>query len=54
MFRCQNCGKNVGPGVRANKVITESKEKIYSNGSQGHEIVQEKKCCNDCSDKLKK
>ena len=53
MFRCDLCKKISEPGDRPTMIVTEKREKEYSNRSKkgkeiiskGWEIVQEKKCC---------
>jgi len=61
MYVCQKCGKVVGPGISANRVITKTVvvnhsrreynhkgEKVYDPGGQGTQIVSEELRCPDC------
>lgn len=50
MFRCQITDKLIGPGVRANRVVVETRKRIYTNynpytretwETEGWEIVRE-------------
>lgn len=52
MFRCQNCGSVIGPGVSPIKIITDRREKTYTNSAgylvRGWEIVREAQVCQAC------
>lgn len=63
MFICQSCGKNSEPHVSPVKVITETRERKYTNTikkgkktfkttTYGSEIVSEVSCCGKCAKKL--
>lgn len=41
MFNCGICGKPSKPGQKAERLVTETRQVTYSNGSHGTEIVKE-------------
>jgi len=51
-FRCQKCRKAQKPGARPNRVVVETRERIYRAADDGdilgHETVQEEDRCDDC------
>jgi len=44
-FRCQNCNE---VHKTPKKVVTQTRDKEYPNGSSGHEIVKEMIVCESC------
>jgi hypothetical protein len=62
MFKCEECNKNIGPGIRVNIIVTETRNRIYKNydketgqftgETQGTEIVTEKKICSNCKERI--
>ena len=57
MFICDLCGCLTEPREKCNKVITETRTKVYDNGfstSIGWEIVREVRACTVCHDKQRK
>jgi len=53
MFRCQNCGSNIGPRVSPVKIVTEKRPQTYTNSAgylvRGWEIVREAQVCQACN-----
>ena len=51
-FSCQQCGKQVGSGVKMTKIVTESRRKFYKEHRSkpvGTEIVKEIGVCPECA-----
>ena len=57
MFRCQNCGSNIGPRVSPVKIVTEKRPQTYTNSAgylvRGWEIVRESIVCPSCDEAIK-
>ena len=55
MFKCEKCGKNIGPSISPVVVITEKREKVYpprtkeDREGRGWEIVKEIRVCPSCN-----
>jgi hypothetical protein len=56
MFKCGRCHKTTKTGERANKLVIETREKVYYNDeagySKGSEIVKEINICGRCKEKV--
>ncbi len=48
MFRCIQCGKNSNAGEKQHKKVIAKREKRYSNGGVGWEIMKEMNVCSKC------
>lgn len=52
MFICQQCGKQVGPGVKMTEVTVRSRKRVYEEHRSkptGTEIVKVKRVCPKCA-----
>jgi hypothetical protein len=53
MFQCAKCKQTIGPRVRLNRVVVETRPRIYLDEKQkvigtGSEIVREEPRCVNC------
>ena len=49
MYKCEFCGKSVGPNQKCHKVLTQARSRIYNREqSVGWEIVKQKDACPVC------
>jgi hypothetical protein len=49
MFKCQMCGKTTKAREPMTKIVAEKRDKEYSNGGKGWEIVREIAICQSCN-----
>jgi len=50
MYKCEQCGRNSNAGEKQYKKIVAKREKRYSNGGVGWEIIKEISVCNKCKE----
>ena len=56
MYICESCDKVVGPGIPSNRVVVETRSKVYpprpqanDPGGSGREIAKEICVCPECN-----
>lgn len=50
-FRCDNCNEPQEHGIKPVKKVTKFREKSYTGGGHGWEIVKEKALCRPCGNR---
>ena len=48
MFICEKCKKSSSPREKENKIVVETRTKVYPDRNVGTEIVKEISVCSEC------